>query len=245
MQQPSSFLQEGENLEKTYQKISNEVKNSVSLSAEQFNAFTHSMLMQPAEWFKALAVLELAVEKGYDTELTNTFFKRIFAGYDCKASVDLNNEDYKFFWEKIHALFTTMTPFFPEAVIEQALQYFNPRRGYADQAKTMQLLQEAAEKENESAQVLYGYYLIMGFCGTRDTEKGLEWMNKVKSEFYKQKAVFYKIHSTLPRPVRRSKRTTRRTVLCRHSPIVAKNGKRAKGCIPGIGKKIRRSRRML
>lgn len=148
--------------------------------------------MQPAEWFKALAVLEMAVEKGYDTELTNAFFKRIFAGYDCKASVDLNNEDYKFFWEKIHALFTTMTPAFPEAVIEQALQYFNPRRGYADEAKTMQLLQEAAESGNESAQVLYGYYLAMGFCGTADMEKGLEWINKVKSEFYKQKAVFYK-----------------------------------------------------
>ena len=169
--------------------------NSMNTSFNESNAFAqfnHQRLMQPEEWFNALTVLEQAVDAGFDNAKTTDFFQLIFRGYDCIASFGLTDEEYKDYWERINRLFDRMASFTPEAIIEKALQLYNPRREYADHEKLMTLLEQAVAAGSENAHILLGYYLYMGFCDVTDKERGLELMDKVQSPVMKQKAAIYK-----------------------------------------------------
>ncbi|NDV59811.1 tetratricopeptide repeat protein [Bacteroides sp. 519] len=187
-----TFLRESQSLEEFYAEIFHSAQKNLSLSSETFASFTHQSLLQPAEWFKAFAVLEIAVESGFDPKETENFFKRIFKGYDYNAAVGLNDEDYKFFWEKINLLFDKFAPSSCEALIEKALQRFNPRRNYKDRPMLLKLLEEAVDRGSENAKVLLGYNLCIGFCGEPDKERGSQLMDSVTTPFYKQKAAVYK-----------------------------------------------------
>ncbi|NDV64170.1 sel1 repeat family protein [Bacteroides sp. 224] len=190
------FPGEGESLQafylKAYEKTTKE-----KLTKEVFEAFTHHRLMQPAHWFEALTTLEYAIESKFDTLATETFFTRIFKGYDCVASGNLNDEDYHFFWEKINRVCDLLIPSFAEAIIEKALQRLHPRRGYEDTSVILPMLEEAAQRGNATAQALWGYYLYGGFCGTPDREKGMELLDSITDPVGKQKAAIYKTHILL------------------------------------------------
>lgn len=192
MELNAPFIPKGQSLADYYKNISAETRDNISLSADLFKSLSHQMLMQPAEWFKAFSILEMAVDNEFEKELTNSFFQYIFRSYDCYASADLNDEDYLFFWELIHKVFDKMAPTSSEALLEKGLQYFNPRRGYGDLLKTIQLLEQAAQSGNETARILYGYYLYMGLCDITDKERGLEMIESVQDPIQKQRAIIYK-----------------------------------------------------
>lgn len=192
MELTETFLRNEQSLEQYYTEIASTLKGNISLSSETFSSFTHEVLLQPAEWFKAFIILEEAVKTSFDTKQTEDFFMKLFRGYDYHAAVNLNDEDYTFFWQKINQLFDLFAPSSPEALIEQALQLFNPRREYRNYERLLELLEQAMKRGSENARVLLGYYLYMGFCGTIDKERGTELIDSVTTQKYKQKAVIYK-----------------------------------------------------
>ncbi|WP_230675476.1 hypothetical protein, partial [Bacteroides fragilis] len=56
-------------------------------------------LLNAENWWEALAVCEYALDTHEDEALTAGFFELIFSAYDCNVEVDLNEEEYAYWWE--------------------------------------------------------------------------------------------------------------------------------------------------
>lgn len=155
MESIEKLLKKDKTLEVFYSKTYKAQEESTILSSDAFNSYTHKHLMEPAKWFNALALCELAIHTEFDTKLTEAFLQRLFRGYDFRASVLLNDEDYAFYWKKINQLFEDFAPRSTEAIVEQALQFYLPRSEYVDQSKTLQLLQKAAELNCDTGKAIW------------------------------------------------------------------------------------------
>lgn len=155
------------------------------------------VLMQPDRWYEALALCEWAADAGSCTSAVQDFFEWIFKGFDCQASFDLDETDYAWYWQKIHALFDKLAVHSADVLIEKGLQYFSPRRGYVDKAKTLSYLEEAAGRGSETARTILGYYLYFGLCGPTDKQKGMALMDSAVSERGKARVAVYKTYIAL------------------------------------------------
>lgn len=188
----SISLPGGESPDHYYEQRYADIQQSGQAAGELFPKYTKDVLIEPAAWFEALAVCEYAVDTRFDIEQTERFFLDIFRSYDCYVSLDLNEADYKWYWEKIHALFDKMEPLWPIALVEKGLQYLMARRGYDDKEKTLFYLEKAAQRGNELASLLWGYYLYFGFCGKTDKPKGVELMDRAVTQKGKDRTAVYK-----------------------------------------------------
>lgn len=175
-----------------FEYIQEEVRVSTKTPIELFCEFDKQMLLQPGNWFRALAVLEQALESYIETEATKDFFTLIFKGYDHHASVGLNDVDYLWYWIKIHQLIDRIIPYHPTAYIEKALQYFSARHGLIDKDKTLYYLQKGKAACDDESCVLLGYYMYFGFCGEPDKIAGMELMNSAQTSEGKVRAAIYK-----------------------------------------------------
>ena len=193
----TSFIKEGDTLQAYYQQNYERFATDNSWKENLLSRFSHDQLMQPAIWFEALAILEHAIESGADTEITNQYFHLIFKSYDGIASVNLNSDDYAFYWKKINQLFDAFAPHSTEALIEKALQQFHPRREYGDNSILMPLLEEAGNRGDETARIIWGYYKYLGLFGESDKEQGMASMDNISQPEAKEKAIVYKAHIVL------------------------------------------------
>lgn len=187
------------NLEETLSVFYNRLYAQVQQSGKDFPTLfaeygDPSVLEQPVRWYEALAVCEQAIEAGFNEEKTLSFFEHIFRAYDCNASIDLNETDYDWYWNKINALFDQFSHVSSEAYLEKGLQYFSARRGYVDKEKTLFYLNEAMEKGNDKARAILGYYMYYGLLDKADKEKGMELMDSVKTKEAKERVSLYKCY---------------------------------------------------
>ncbi len=175
-----------------YKELEEDVNKSGKIYPEAFNEFDKYSLTNPATWFKALSVFEMSIDTCPTKKETEDFFLLLFKGYDTYASIDLNDEDYNWFWDKIHHLLDKFSVYFPSALTEKGFQFFFARRGYVDKEKTLYFIQKAADEGDEAAHIMLGYYLYFGFCGITDKERGMELMNSAETEIGKIRADIYK-----------------------------------------------------
>lgn len=189
----SKSLQPGMTVSSFYEKQYNQFKQSVKSIEEQFPAYRPmDVLNDPNHWFEALALLEYAIDSGHDVAETQDFFEWIFKGFDCNASVDLNADEYAWYWSKIHHIIDKFTPQCPDILVEKALQYYSTRRDFINKEKTLVILEDAVNRGSDDALTILGYYVYFGFCGPKDEKKGLELMDSARSERGKGRTKVYK-----------------------------------------------------
>lgn len=192
MEHYNLFLDNGVQLSTYYQQKYDDISSSGNPVGARFPEFTKDNLIQPASWFEALALCEYAIDTRQDIAATENFFLKIFRSYDNNATLDLPEEDYAWYWQKIHEVFDKFIPVSPAALMEKGLQYLFARRGYADKKKPLYFLEEASRRGYELADILWGYYLYFGFCGVTDKEKGMALMNSATTKEGKERATAYK-----------------------------------------------------
>lgn len=182
-----------EPLSALYEKLYDQIKADPIAPDERFSSYREiGFLADPLHWYEALALCEYAIDSECDAETTDQFFEWIFKGFDCNASVDLNDADYDWFWHKIHGIFDKFSPRVPDVLVEKALQYFSARREYVDKEKTLLYLNQAMQNGSEAARTILGYYYYLGMLGNTDKERGLALMNSAVSDRDKARVAIYK-----------------------------------------------------
>ena len=90
-----------EAIKERFEKILDRIETSGKSATEWFGKYTHELLMNPDNWWEALAVCKYALDRKESQKETADFFRLIFEAYDCNVEVDLNEEEYAFWWEKV------------------------------------------------------------------------------------------------------------------------------------------------
>ena len=90
-----------EAIKERFEKILDRIETSGKSATEWFGKYTHELLMNPDNWWEALAVCKYALDRKESQKETADFFRLIFEAYDCNVEVDLNEEEYTFWWEKV------------------------------------------------------------------------------------------------------------------------------------------------
>ena len=88
-------------LKEKFEELSAGIKASGKPAAAWFPKYTSTSLLNADNWWEALAVCEYALDTREDEKLTEGFFELIFSAFDCNVEVDLNEEEYEFWWEKV------------------------------------------------------------------------------------------------------------------------------------------------
>lgn len=188
----SYLLSLNEPLPAYYEKLYSELKQAGQPAGKSLSVYDKEVLMQPTRWYEALALCEYALDNGENTPETEDFFEWIFKGFDCNASVDLNDDEYAWFWNKIQEIIDKQALVSPEAFVEKALQYYTARRGYLNKKETLRYLSEAVERGSETARTILGYYYYLGFCDVTDKERGMALMDTALTERGKARVAIYK-----------------------------------------------------
>ena len=90
-----------ETLKEKFEALAHRIQSSGKPAAAWFPQFTPVTLLNAENWWEALAVCEYALDTHEDEALTAGFFELIFSAYDCNVEVDLNEEEYAYWWEKV------------------------------------------------------------------------------------------------------------------------------------------------
>ena len=88
-------------LKEKFGELSAKIKASGQPARVWFPQYTPASLLSAENWWEALAVCEYALDTKEDEKLTEDFFELIFSAFDCNVEVDLNAEEYEFWWEKV------------------------------------------------------------------------------------------------------------------------------------------------
>ena len=88
-------------LKEKFEELSAGIKASGKPAAAWFPKYTSTSLLNADNWWEALAVCEYALDTREDEKLTEGFFELIFSAFDCNVEVDLSEEEYEFWWEKV------------------------------------------------------------------------------------------------------------------------------------------------
>ena len=89
-----------ETLKEKFEALAHRIQSSGKPAAAWFPQFTPVTLLNAENWWEALAVCEYALVTHEDEALTAGFFELIFSAYDCNVEVDLNEEEYAYWWRK-------------------------------------------------------------------------------------------------------------------------------------------------
>ena len=88
-------------LKEKFGELSAKIKASGQPARVWFPQYTPASLLSAENWWEALAVCEYALDTKEDEKLTEDFFELIFSAFDCNVEVELNAEEYEFWWEKV------------------------------------------------------------------------------------------------------------------------------------------------
>lgn len=116
-----------ETLKKKIENLSEKIKNSGVPAAAMFPKYTPESLTNADNWWEALTVCEYALDTNEDKKLTESFFELIFSAYDCNAEVDLNEEEYEFWWEKVMQVCDRVGEFSGAGWAQKGAQYSEAR----------------------------------------------------------------------------------------------------------------------
>lgn len=153
-----------------FEQILTRVKASGKPAAEWFGKYTHDVLMNPDEWWEALAVCHYALDSNEDRKKTAGFFRLIFEAYDCNVEADMNEEDYAFWWEKVQETCDRVAEFDGVGWTQKGSQYAEARYGLRDTKKLLPYYEKAAEMGDEYALATVGFWKYMGYYGETDRE---------------------------------------------------------------------------
>lgn len=159
-------------LKENYEKLSAEIKSSGKPAAAWFPQYTPSSLLNAENWWEALAVCEYALDTKEDEKLTEVFFELIFSAFDCNVEVDLNDEEYEFWWEKVMQVCDRVAVFSGAGWAQKGAQYSEARYGKRDMSYLFPFYEKAADMGWAEAEATVAYWRFMGFYCEQDKEEG-------------------------------------------------------------------------
>ncbi len=161
-----------EAIKERFEKILDRIETSGKSATEWFGKYTHELLMNPDNWWEALAVCKYALDRKESQKETADFFRLIFEAYDCNVEVDLNEEEYAFWWEKVQETCDRVGEFDGAGWTQKGSQYAEARYGLRDTGKLLPYYEKAAGMGDEHAQATVAFWKYMGYYCQPDQEEG-------------------------------------------------------------------------
>ena len=161
-----------ETLKEKFEALSRQVRSSGKPAAAWFPQFTPATLLNAENWWEALAVCEYALDTQEDETLTADFFEQIFSAYDCNVEVDLNEEEYAYWWEKVISICDRVAVFNGAGWSQKGAQYSEARYGTRDLSLLFPYYEKAAAMGSPEAEATVAYWRYMGFYCEQDKAEG-------------------------------------------------------------------------
>ena len=161
-----------ETLKEKFEALSRQVRASGKPAAAWFPQFTPAILLNAENWWEALAVCEYALDTQEDETLTADFFELIFSAYDCNVEVDLNEEEYAYWWEKVISICDRVAVFNGAGWSQKGAQYSEARYGTRDLSLLFPYYEKAAAMGSPEAEATVAYWRYMGFYCEQDKAEG-------------------------------------------------------------------------
>lgn len=159
-------------LKEKFEELSAGIKASGKPAAAWFPKYTSTSLLNADNWWEALAVCEYALDTREDEKLTEGFFELIFSAFDCNVEVDLNEEEYEFWWEKVMRVCERVAVFSGAGWAQKGAQYSEARYGKRDMNYLFPCYEKAADMGWGEAEATVAYWRYMGFYCEQDKEEG-------------------------------------------------------------------------
>ncbi len=100
------------------------------------------------------------------------FFELIFSAFDCNVEVELNAEEYEFWWEKVMQVCDRVAEFSGAGWAQKGAQYSEARYGKRDMSYLFPYYEKAADMGWAEAEATVAYWRYMGFYCEQDKEEG-------------------------------------------------------------------------
>ena len=159
-------------LKEKFEELSAGIKASGKPAAAWFPKYTSTSLLNADNWWEALAVCEYALDTREDEKLTEGFFELIFSAFDCNVEVDLSEEEYEFWWEKVMQVCERVAVFSGAGWAQKGAQYSEARYGKRDMSYLFPCYEKAADMGWGEAEATVAYWRYMGFYCEQDKEEG-------------------------------------------------------------------------
>ena len=159
-------------LQERFEELSDRIKTSGKPAAAWFPKYTTTSLLNAENWWEALAVCEYALDTKEDEKLTERFFELIFSAFDCNVEVDLNEEEYAFWWGKVMQVCDRVAEFSGAGWSQKGAQYSEARYGVRDMKYLFPYYEKAAAMGWAEAEATVAYWLYMGFYCDQDQKEG-------------------------------------------------------------------------
>ena len=161
-----------ETLKEKFEALAHRIQSSGKPAAAWFPQFTPVTLLNAENWWEALAVCEYALDTHEDEALTAGFFELIFSADDCNVEVDLNEEEYAYWWEKVISVCDRVAVFNGAGWSQKGAQYSEARYGNRDLSLLFPCYEKAAEMGSPEAEATVAYWRYMGFYCEQDRAEG-------------------------------------------------------------------------
>ena len=159
-------------LKEKFEELSAGIKAFGKPAAAWFPKYTSTSLLNADNWWEALAVCEYALDTREDEKLTEGFFELIFSAFDCNVEVDLSEEEYEFWWEKVTRVCERVAVFSGAGWAQKGAQYSEARYGKRDMSYLFPCYEKAADMGWGEAEATVAYWRYMGFYCEQDKEEG-------------------------------------------------------------------------
>ena len=159
-------------LKEKFEELSAGIKAFGNRAAAWFPKYTSTSLLNADNWWEALAVCEYALDTREDEKLTEGFFELIFSAFDCNVEVDLSEEEYEFWWEKVMRVCERVAVFSGAGWAQKGAQYSEARYGKRDMSYLFPCYEKAADMGWGEAEATVAYWRYMGFYCEQDKEEG-------------------------------------------------------------------------
>ena len=160
-----------ETLKEKFEALAHRIQSSGKPAAAWFPQFTPVTLLNAENWWEALAVCEYALDTHEDEALTAGFFELIFSAYDCNVEVDLNEEEYAYWWEKVISVCDRVAVFNGAGWSQKGAQYSEARYGKRDLSLLFPCYEKAAEMGSPEAEATVAYWRYMVSTANRIGQK--------------------------------------------------------------------------
>ncbi|MDM8174601.1 MULTISPECIES: SEL1-like repeat protein [Olivibacter] len=149
------------------------ILNNISQNSLNPKVYDRSSLHHQKTWFEGLATLEIAVHNlpQQKQEVVDLYEELFSEGLDFKASYELDEMDYAFYWDKILAILSALAIHHTEVYAQIAFQYNETRRMYRNNAKFHYYLNLAIETNVPVAKAVAAYFYYYGINTEKDKER--------------------------------------------------------------------------
>ena len=171
-------------LKEKFGELSAKIKASGQPARVWFPQYTPASLLSAENWWEALAVCEYALDTKEDEKLTEDFFELIFSAFDCNVEVELNAEEYEFWWEKVMQVCDRVAEFSGAGWAQKGAQYSEARYGKRDMSYLFPYYEKAADMGWAEAEATVAYWRYMGFYCEQDKEEGERRFAALPKLFY-------------------------------------------------------------